>query len=316
MELTQQLKRAREVMRQDGIAKGARRLIATRPMLQRARASAIMGVSRLRAKDGLIEKTIEGSRMYVDVNDPGISRELLLRAYHERRTTDLVKREVKEGMIVVDIGANIGYYCLLEARLVGESGKVHAIEPVPRNYDLLCRNIALNNYSNVSTYNLAVSSSAGVGKLAVTDASNWGSMLDSNTPGTSEHIRTRMQELTRGFVEVRTVAIDEFLVGEQVSDVNFFRMDIEGYEIEALPGMMNTLRRSRPPVKVLIEVHNSFFDDPAESLGPILEQLLQLGFRPKVLIAKADEYRDMEPDELIQTLSSYKTIVCHLLMEK
>ena len=299
----QKLHRAREVIKQDGIAKGARRLITTRPILQRTRAGAIIGVSRLRARNGLIEKTIEGSRMYVDVNDPGISRELLLRGYHERRTTDLVKQELQEGMVVVDIGANIGYYCLLEARLVGSSGRVYAIEPVPKNYDLLCRNIALNDYRNICTHNVAVSSAAGLGKLAVTDASNWGSMLDLNTPDASDHIRTRMQELTRGFVEVRTVSIDEFLEGEQEPDVDFLRMDIEGYEIEALRGMMNTLERSRPPVKLLIEVHNSFFRDLAESLGPILEKLLHLGFLPKVLIAKADVYHDMKPDDLVPTLS-------------
>ena len=63
--------------------------------------------------------------------------------------TALVKRIVRNGDIVVDIGAHIGYYTLIFARLVGPKGKVFAFEPEPNNFNLLIKNIKINGYKNI-----------------------------------------------------------------------------------------------------------------------------------------------------------------------
>src|SRR5260370_4391252 len=92
---------------------------------------------------------VQGSMMYVDVFDPDPSMRRTFRAYalnrvHEESTTSLFRSIVKEGDVVVDVGANVGYFTLLAAKLTGSNGKVYAFEPEPRNYRYLLSNIQLN----------------------------------------------------------------------------------------------------------------------------------------------------------------------------
>jgi len=74
--------------------------------------------------------------MYVDLKDKGISKELYVHKTREHFSTEFLQKFVKEEDIVIDIGANIGYYALMEAQLANK-GKVYAIEPIPTNVDLL-----------------------------------------------------------------------------------------------------------------------------------------------------------------------------------
>ena len=65
----------------------------------------------------------------------------------------------KKNDIVIDVGANTGYYSLRLSSLVGENGKVIAIEPDPQTFNSLTKNCELNNISNVDTHNIAISDS-------------------------------------------------------------------------------------------------------------------------------------------------------------
>jgi len=92
----------------------------------------------------------EGLKMYFYTNDKhGMTAQLFMGGHYEKYETNLFKRVVSEGMTVVDLGANIGYYTLLAAKLVGRKGKVFAFEPGPDNFSLLLKNIEANGYDNV-----------------------------------------------------------------------------------------------------------------------------------------------------------------------
>ena len=84
---------------------------------------------------------------------------------YERATTDLLKDLLHPGMIFVDVGANIGYFSLLAANLVGTEGTVYAFEPEPGNHELLRKNIELNSYSNIVMIQKAVSNKSGSAPL-------------------------------------------------------------------------------------------------------------------------------------------------------
>tara|TARA_B100001750_G_C15513174_1_gene605103 strand:+ start:815 stop:1708 length:894 start_codon:yes stop_codon:yes gene_type:complete len=267
------------------------------------------------SENGVYKKKVQGSWMLLKTDDPGISKELLLTGVHEERTTAIVKKELDKGMTIIEVGANIGYYSLLESRIIGEKGVVHAIEPVPDNFQKLTSNIELNNKSNIIPYNFAISNKAGSADFFLTDESNWGSMVDPKSDFISKSMSTKLQKRHKDKISVETKTLDQFVKDEEIQEVNLVRMDIEGYEIQALDGMKRLLQDSTN-LRLLIEVHNKIFTDPKDALGPTFEMLLGYGFEPKILIAKKDELYNIEPNQFVDTITSYKDICCHLLMEK
>ena len=107
--------------------------------------------NRLKKVSELIE--VNGSKLQVIPNDPfGTSAELLMFRTHEPISTKLVSKLLKKGMTCLDIGSNIGYYVLLENKIIGKEGKVIAIEPSPYNFQCLKKNLEFQNkYSSKFT---------------------------------------------------------------------------------------------------------------------------------------------------------------------
>lgn len=87
--------------------------------------------------------------MYLDLRDKGFARPLYEHGVHEPRETDFLAKALQPGMTFIDIGAHVGYYTLLGAAAVGKEGKVIAFEPEPYNLEILTKNVALNELTNV-----------------------------------------------------------------------------------------------------------------------------------------------------------------------
>ena len=90
-------------------------------------------------------RRIHDYQMCLDLYDPGLSRDIVIRGTREEQLKYLIEREVHEGDVVLDVGANIGYYTIMLAKLVGSSGRVYALEPEANNFSLLNQNVALND---------------------------------------------------------------------------------------------------------------------------------------------------------------------------
>lgn len=227
----------------------------------------------------LVLKKIEGHRMYVDSSDPGISRTLRrskwLRKWHrEPAFMDIIDKEVSTGMVAFDLGANIGYVTLLLARNVGKDGQVYAVEPSPRNFALLKKNVEINTYADrVSIYQLAISSSNGEAQFNLSEASNLHSLV-RNT-----HLRD--------VINVRTLTLDEF--SKDKLRPNFIKMDIEGAEVEAVEGMREILKQRQGVMKILIEVHQMYYSQTRD-FGRQLERLFGAGFAPKYVVSTGAKY--------------------------
>ncbi len=190
------------------------------------------------AVDGYVCREVLGSRMYLDVSDPGISRDLLIHGIREDWAIDVMRETLRPGQTVVDVGANIGYYVLFEASLVGPRGKVYGIEPVPDNFSLLERNVALNAYDTIELHRFAVSEAAGRSVMHLSHLRNW-------------HAMTPVQGTGRT-IEVEVRPLDAFLEGKPFPAL--VRMDVEGHEYEILRGMQRTIAEA-PELTLFIEVH-------------------------------------------------------------
>jgi FkbM family methyltransferase len=196
---------------------------------------------------GFIIKEIAGSKMYLDIYGEGLPRDLIIDGVREYYVTERMKKEIKEGDVIVDIGANIGYYALLEARLVGEKGVVYAIEPVPENVELLEKNIRLNNYSNIKVFQLAAGNRIGTARMYISEQCNLSSM--TNIAG----------KPVKRIEEVEITTLDEFLRDKPYPDM--IRMDVEGYECEVVEGMKETLKlNGKKPLKLFVEFHFHLID--------------------------------------------------------
>jgi FkbM family methyltransferase len=219
-------------------------------------------------KRKLAEKKVHGSKMVLDLENKGISRALWIEGTREELDVEIVKRELKSDMNILEVGANIGYYLLLEGKILNGQGKIFAFEPDPRNIEILKMNIERNNLvDQVKFYPFAVSDKNSEEKFYLTKMSNLSSLIS----------RDNRSE----FIKVRTVKIDDFK--EINAPINFIRMDIEGYEYEALNGMMETLKRNNR-IRILVEMHPKFYDEVRDFAG-VAEKLFEIGFYVKYIIS-------------------------------
>ena len=126
---------------------------------------------------------VQGFKMIVDVGDRwGVGRKIYVQREYDPVETSYLMQVLKPGMLFLDIGANIGYFTLLAASAVGPEGRVIAVEPEPKNYRVLTKNLALNGIKNALPRNVALGSSCGSAALYLNEQ-NWGDhRLWGNSP--------------------------------------------------------------------------------------------------------------------------------------
>ncbi|MET0151315.1 MAG: FkbM family methyltransferase [Candidatus Binatia bacterium] len=170
----------------------------------------------------------------------------------------LYERELHPGMTVVDAGANVGYFSLLFARLVGPTGRVYAFEPDPGNFNLLDRNIKRNGYGNITAVPMALSRESGRRKFS-RSPHNFADHCLGDGLGKRE------------LLEVEVVRLDDFFAGAP-KQVDFLKLDIQGAEFAAIDGAKELLR-ANPEIVLLTEFWpdgmRRFGDDPEEYLATL-----------------------------------------------
>jgi len=219
--------------------------------------------SYLKSGDIVLIK-VQGHKMYIDMSDLKVSKELFMTGIHEKYVTKLFKRIVREGMTVVDLGAHIGYYTLLAAKLVGKNGKVFAFEPAPTNYSLLVKNIEANGYNNVIPVNKAVSNKIGTSKLFLAPDNTSGHKLWNSYN-------------SRESIDIEVTTLDEFF-GNYDTKIDIIKMDIEGGEMAALQGMDNIIRRNSD-LKIITEFWPKGIEGMGFSPTDFLNKLIEYGFK-------------------------------------
>jgi len=222
-----------------------------------------------------IERRIHDYRMLLDLEDKGISRSLILFGTREVDHKIILEKVLKPGMTVLDIGANLGYYAIMEMRLIGPHGRLVAIEPSPANVELLKKNLALNGYGDVKVISGAVSDTAGTREFFLAHQTNL---------NTFHATGTGLTHLSGKTVDVRTYTVPE--LAKKHGRPDLIRMDVEGHEIEVFNGMLDAIGRGELAPMIIFETHLSRYDTTHDMETP-LRKLFAFGYHVRYLASSS-----------------------------
>jgi FkbM family methyltransferase len=181
---------------------------------------------------------------------------LIVRGTLEPPVQEALRRLLAPGDVFYDVGANVGFFTILGARLVGPAGRVVAFEPVPACARAVGRNIALNAFHHAEIREEAVGAAGGRAQLLVVGEASW-----SHLASTGRHADVREE------IDVTVVAIDELVQDGTIPAPDVLKIDTEGAELQAIAGMRATIERHRPAIVCELHDTNSEFLALMDELG-------------------------------------------------
>lgn len=199
--------------------------------------------------------------MYVDTRDLSLTPHLMMNGYWEMWVTQAIANYVKPGMRCIDVGANVGYYTLLLADLVGEKGRVVAYEPQKNLTELLARSLVINGLASRGiVHRVAIGAER---QDSVTLHSIEGFM------GSASLSLVPMLNGDPGFTFKRTTSETRVMtLAPQHERVDFVKIDVQGHEMQVLEGMRDLIDRS-PGIAIAMEFTPSEHGDPLAALQVI-----------------------------------------------
>lgn len=221
----------------------------------------IQHIHRMISSHGLFAD-VQGHKMFLDPRD---NLSLFIHGVFEPLETEIVRKEIKEGDVVLDIGAHIGYYTLIFARLVGEKGHIFAFEPDPNNFHILKRNVEINGYQNITLVQAAVS-----------DINGSINLYQSNH-NSANNIIGYIPSDNRKSVKVKTIRLDDYFKNYN-RKINFIKIDVEGSEGKVIKGMSLTLPIDKN-VKIITEFYPQSLQESDTNPKEYLQMIAGLGYR-------------------------------------
>jgi FkbM family methyltransferase len=239
---------------------------------------------------------VQGKKMYLDLSDRVHCETLYATGVWEKDVTAYLMKLLERGMVVVDIGANVGYYTLLAAEKVGGHGKVFAFEPEPSRYALLEKNVRVNGLKNVILVQKAVSNKPGAARLYLDPRHN---KADHRLFDSSDG---------RESVAVETTSLDDFFKDKGLL-IHVIKMDIQGAEMAALEGMADTIKRHHD-----LTLITEFWPDGMKAFGfsptEFLSTLIGHGFHLYVLNEQTQSLQGVEPEQVMKICKTEIYLVC------
>jgi FkbM family methyltransferase len=213
--------------------------------------------------------TLEGFKLAIHQHDTIISESIRQNKIWAQSETRLFRELLKPGMVVVDVGANIGYFSLLASTLVGPNGRVHAFEPDPVNCGLLRKNVRMNHTSNIKVVQAALSSNDEPIHL----------FLNSDNKG--DHRIWEQSGESRTKITVTATTLDQYLK-ETATVPNFIKIDVQGAEGYVIEGMADTIVQNGMKYLILEfwpEAMRKCQTDPKQ----VVQQISDAGFTIRVI---------------------------------
>jgi FkbM family methyltransferase len=249
-------------------------------------------LSRVLGNESVLVVKADGHRFYAAARDLNITDGLVRSGSldYERLQAKLIKDALRPSMTVLDIGANVGYYTLMIARGLQDSGQVYAFEPEPFNFRLLAANVKTNGYTNVTLVRKAVCEVDGeVNVFKDADRHGAHSLWLNNI--------TQLSSVER----VSAITLDSF--SESVERVDLIKMDIQGAEGGAIRGGERLLSEQHPIL--FFEISPCLLRHAGDDLQSIVDLLQSWGYELSVINEKRQTLEILDVGKLE---SQYKNL--------
>jgi FkbM family methyltransferase len=210
------------------------------------------GASWVKGRDGVI---LRGAGQGLRFNVAGSHSGFIL-GNHEAEVQEVLAKVLQPGMVYYDVGANVGFFAIVAARLLGPSGSVVCFEPLPENARQIEYNARLNGFSNIEVRCEALGGSNRSEVFCTSQEPTWGSLATVGKPPVQ----------ASGQIEVSVRTLDTVLSAGVLRPPDLIKMDVEGAEAEALTGALETIKACRP--LLVIELHRT-----NEAVTQILDRL-------------------------------------------
>ena len=226
------------------------------------RARAIVWGARWLEQRYLVVRGGHGIRLRIDMGQLPLSASQLgaiALGTLEIPVQEAMVRHLPAGGVFYDIGANVGFFSLLAARMAGPApAHVYAFEPAPENARAIALNARMNGFDNITVIAKALGAQAGTARLQIVDDQSWSKLEDyGRHPG------------TKTVLEVEMVSIDELVRSGELRPPSLVKIDVEGAELAVLEGMRETIAAHRPAI--ICELH--------ETHREFLAAVAKLGYR-------------------------------------
>ena len=244
---------------------------------------------------------IQNQKMFLDPKD---SLQLSLNGVYSEFETEIVKNEIKPNDVVIDIGAHIGYFTLLFTMLVGPKGKVFSFEPEPKNFELLKKNIEINNHQNI------------ISECRVVSDKNEKCILYTFTSSSGANRIYKPENNSEAKpIKSESISLDEYFKNSSYSKkIKFIKIDVEGAEFQALLGMKSIIQ-SNSKLKLFIEFNPSFLKQMGTEPKDLLDFLTKNNFTLFLIDSEKHCLIESTTDNILKS-NLYKDQVVNLLCKK
>lgn len=243
----------------------------------------------------------DGSRFTYPLNS-AIGRALFTGGF-ETVEVEFMRQSLKPGNIFFDVGANGGIFTIIAAKKVGSNGHVYAFEPGQRELELLKHNIAINNLTNVTVIETAITNKKGVTKFAISRDGAMNSLAQTDHP----------KQQIESWQTVEITTLDNVLEELNISKVDFLKIDVEGAEGLVIEGAKKLLFSENSPT-ILFEASDlnvgSFGYSVSELIGKLEAKKFFIHyFNEKDLLSPIVEKDSRIGKEIYNFVASKKSVI-------
>jgi len=231
-----------------------------------------------------------GYKLFLDPDDQ------LMLSVKEYPIHPILKKIIKTGDAVIDVGANIGVLTLYFRQLIGDTGKLYSFEPDPISFSILEKNIVQNSLKNIIIENKAVSNKNGSIGFEVSEYITGG----------------RIKENDNDVLKVECVTLDSYFSKKSIK-IDFVKIDTERFDWTVLEGMKNMIK-SNPEIKIMIEFHSRLLNESGITPREFLKIIEDFNFNIYDMGGLLDRFELLEDERLekyAKTFNSSNLLCVH-----